>query len=60
VLVCGRFHLYEILRVLRSEPDVSWAVLAARSGDGDKAFGYAFGGWGLPGEERAMVPTPSS
>ncbi len=53
VLVCARFHLHEILRLLGSESDVAWAlVVPSPEAEPSRASGW---GWVLPGEEHASL-----
>lgn len=53
-LVCGRFHLYEILRVLQGQSRFSWAVIGPMSSRDSEQQLLQTWSWVIPGQELSL------
>ncbi len=56
ILICGRFHVREALRVLRANPPVSWAVFAGRAHPRPPRVDarLSIWNWAFPGSEWSL------
>ncbi len=60
ILVCARYHLYEIQNLLRNEENISWVLITPKIEETDssnKSSGQSIQAWYKPRKEISLIPS---